>query len=45
MFRAPQYTTYSNGGYRYSNGPSQSNNTSGSHYYNSGSGSFYTQAP
>ena len=37
------YTTYSNGGYSYSNAPSTSNGGQGSHYYNTGSGSFYTQ--
>ena len=39
------YTTYSNGGYSYSNAPSSSNSNSGSHYYSpsGGTSGFYTQ--
>lgn len=39
------YTTYSNGGYSYNNGPSSNNNNSGSHYYSpsGGTSGFYTQ--
>ena len=39
------YTTYSNGGYSYSNAPGPSNSCQGSHYYSpsGGNSGFYTQ--